>query len=302
MPSYSVKQARDQSLQIQGKDNNEKVSYDATFFVDVGGSAPAGVSPYAVATATGLPKVNKSAYSIGGQILPFCICRSVTASPLPNAINRWVVKAKYEPVTPAMPTPMGSITALTDILPVVTSDLGEIEKVLYVDKNSVAPKPCSITPTGNFWSEPIVEKIPTLTLKISQYESSIAFQSMLDRKFKMNSGSYRGQVKHKWLVTDVEATDVEIELVSGTANAALVTYSVALSPHDYGWNESRALIDTQYLAAGKKTLFVNDIPGASSIGFINADGSKRAQQDPTIAPDHIEYQVYDEASFGFLQV
>lgn len=301
MPTYSVKQARDQSLQIKGKDNNEKVSYDATFFVDVSGSAPSGVSPYAVATATGLPKVNKSAYSIGGQILPFCICRSVTASPLPNAINRWVVKAKYEPVTSAMQTPIASIVDLTDIDPVVTSDLGEIERVLYADKDSVTPKPASITPSGNFWSEPVVEKIPTLELKISQYESSITFDTMLARKFKVNSATYRSQAAHKWLIKDVDATDAEVELTSGTVNAALVTYTLALSPNSYGWKEQRALLDSQFInAAGKKELFQTDKPPRADIGYITISGQKRASQSGE--PDYIQYQVYDETSFSFLQV
>lgn len=303
--TYTVTQSRKQKMSWKGSKQELKVSFSSDYFVDVSGyTSTSEIDALNVGNATGIPVVNETIYEVDGKILPFLVCRSKDTSPISDNLSRWIVNTKWEPVAPGGASGSASMSPpanLTDITPIVKQDLGETEKVLWIDKNSVTPKPASITPTGNFWDEPVMERIPTLQLKISQYESSISYQTMLDRKFTVNNATYRSKAAHQWLISDVEASEVKVKLASGYVTAALVTYTLDLSPHDYGWKRERGLFDTQYIdGAGKKKLFVNDIPGAHSVGYIESDGSKRADQ--TGEPDYIQYQVYDETSFSFLQV
>lgn len=306
MPAtYTVSQGRNQRMSFTGSQDSISVTWHQDYFVDVSGVTASDVDAYDVLTATGVPVVNRSVYTIGSKIIPYVICRDKTATQNPDRLSRWTVKTKWSSTVRSNTeetdnAPIDPPDAVTDITPLVVSELGETEKVLWMDK-STTPVDAARTPAGNFWSEPVMERIPTLRLKITQYEASITYEQMLDRKFKVNDATYRSQAAQKWLIEDVEATEVDVELSGGSTTAALVTYTLALSPHEYGWKVERALFDTQYLDTGEVKLFQNEQPGTSSIGYITSAGAKRVSQ--TGEPDYIEYERFDDTTFSsFLQV
>lgn len=306
MPAtYTVSQGRNQRMSFTGSQDSISVTWHQDYFVDVSGVTASDVDAYDVLTATGVPVVNRSVYTIGSKIIPYVICRDKTATQNPDRLSRWTVKTKWSSTVRSNTeetdnAPIDPPVAVTDITPLVVSELGETEKVLWMDK-STTPVDAARTPAGNFWSEPVMERIPTLRLKITQYEASITYDQMLARKFKVNDATYRSQDAQKWLIEDVEATEVDVELSGGPTTAALVTYTLALSPHEYGWKVERALFDTQYLDTGEIKLFQNEQPGTSSIGYITSAGAKRVSQ--TGEPDYIEYERFDDTTFSsFLQV
>ena len=307
MPTYSVAQARSQSLGLQGQEQKTKMDFSVDFKVSVTlgtGETIADIDAYSVATASGIPVINETTYEYGGIFMPYVVCRKVSASPQDGSFLLWKVTATYETFeNSGQPFSITSIPNVAALTPVVTTELGETEDVLYEDftLGPVGPIQCALTPAKNFWSEPVVTRTPTLVLKISQYETSITYDTMLARKFKTNDATYRSQAAGKWLITEVEASEVKVKIAGSLTALALVTYTVALSNYEHGWNESRALLDTQYIdVGGEIKLFQNDTPGATAIGYITAAGARRVSQSGI--PDSIEYKIFEEQSFSFLQV
>lgn len=262
-------------------------------------NAATDVDPYDVLTASGIPVVNYSIYSFGGKIIPFLICKSKKAKQDPNRAARWTVTCKYKATVKTSSEesdnqPISPPVALTDITPKVVPEYGETEKVLYVDKDS---EPI-LTPTGNYWAEPSVERVPTLTLKITQYESSITDAQVLDRKLKVNSGTYRTFPRYDWIIEDIEPVEVSVTLSGGATDAALVTYTVAYNPSEYGWKDDRALIDTHYIDGGDTKPFLDGELRSQTYGFVTAAGAKHPGSEPL----HVQFETQDDIDFDtFLQ-
>ena len=268
----------------------------------------ASVSPYDVVTATGIPIVNRSIYYFNSKVIPFVICRNKTARQTQNKLKRWTVTASYkaaaragqdeglfEPVTPE--------ANAENYEPSEYAELGEIERVLYVDKSN-QPKKISL-PSGNWWSEPVIERVPTLTLKITQYETSITYEQMLERKLKTNSTEYRDQLPGKWIISHIEANEVSVQLSGGPSTVALVTYTLDLSPHDSGWKDQRVLIDNVFKnpATQKYELFYGDKELKITRPCTIQEDGTLWQNGTSTAPKYVEYQVQDEINFTtFLQV
>lgn len=311
MPTYNVTQSRKQTMTFSGSDDQLKVTWHADYFVDVslsGGENVADIDAYNVLTADGIPVVNRTVYEVDGKFIPYVLCRNKTCKPHKDLQTRWIVSAQFESSVRNNNgendnLPIAKPASLADISPRVIPILGEAQKVLYEDKQS-PPVECARTPSGNWWNEPVLERIPTLALQITQYESYISYDELLRRKLKVNKSVYRNQPRFDWLIQDIKPTEVVVPLSSGNVKAVQVTYTVEHSPHDYGWKVDRALIDSQYLenVADKESakLFQNKTPGSRSVGFITEAGGKRADQTGT--PSYIQYESYDDIEFGdFLQ-
>lgn len=306
MATYTVTQARNQRMTFSGSDDQLKITWHSDYFVDVTlgvGENVSDIDAYNVLTANGIPIVNRTVYEVGNKFIPYVLCRNKSCRPHPDRQTRWIVSAQFESSIKSNNsetgnTPIAKPTSLADIAPRVVPILGETQKVLYQDKSDTSVD-CARTPAGNWWSEPVLERIPTLALQITQYESYVTYEQLLERKFKVNQSSYRGQPPYDWLIQDVQPTEVTVPLASGSVQAVQMTYIVEHSPHLYGWKVDRALIDSQYLTdVADKTsskLFQNKEPGSRSIGFITAAGGKRADQEGT--PDYIQYESYDRIEF-----
>jgi len=310
--TFNVEEMRtNRTIGFQSSQDNVSVSWQNEYQVIVGTNASddiAAVSPYDVITASGLPVVNRSVYYFASKVIPFAICRNLSASQDPSAVAKWTVKAQYksfnrnqnqddnEPIAPP--------AALTDLGTSEEADLEEFEQVLYEDKSST-PKAIRL-PSGAFFSDPVMERIPTLTVKLTQYESSITYEQMLARKFKTNDATYRSQPAGTWLIEDVEASTVQVQLSGGATTAALVTYTLKHSPRtdaagtDIGWKVSRALYDYKYKnGSGTYVWNFDGDQQAATLTRVQSDGTRKTTGT---LPDYLYFQVYDETDFSaFLQ-
>lgn len=313
MATYTVTQARNQRMSFSGSDDQVKITWHSDYFVDVTlgvGETIADINAYNVLAADGVPIVNRTVYEVNNKFIPFVLCRSKNCRPHEQKQTRWIVSAQFESSINGNQnekdnTPIAKPNSIFDIAPRVVPILGETQKVLYVDKKPDNPQECARTPSGNFWSEPIVERIPTLGLQITQYENYISYDELLRRKLKVNKSTYRNQPPYDWLIQDLKPTEVEVPLASGTVKAVQITYTVEHSPHLHGWKIDRALFDTQFLTdvndKSSAKLFKNNTPGSKNVGYITVTGAKRASQ--TGEPDSIQYQPQDRIEFNdFLQI
>lgn len=304
MPAvYTVSTGRNQKMTFTGTGDSLSITWNQDYFVDVSGVTPSTVSAYDVLTATGIPVVNRSVYYDGTNIIPFVVCRDKTAEQMTERLARWKVSTKWASsnksnTSESENAPITPPAALTDITPRVVSSLGEIERPLLADY-SADTKSCEISPSGTRWPDPIMERVPTLQLQITQYESSITYEQMLERKFKVNQNDYRSKSRYKWLITQVEAIEVDVQLSGGETTAAQVTYTLNLSPDEFGWKDRISLIDTHYIENGKRKQFLDEMEPTT--GYITITGEKRTSQSGE--PNYIEYEPFDDIDFGdFLQV
>jgi len=249
-----------------------------------------------------IPIVNGSAYTtVGGDVAYFLLCRKRTIKRDDHNSALFHVNSTFEfrssgDQSEGDVTPQDPPVALTSISPIVTAVLEEGERVLYEDKAGDA----ILTPTGNYFAEPTMERFPVLKLTIQQYESSLTYQQMLDRKFTTNDATYRTKAAGSWLITDVRANEVTVELSGGPTTAVLAEYDVVLTERDNGWKETKVLVDTHYLdGAGTKLRFIDDDLNTLSYGFIKADGTK---QTLASGPIYASFEVFDSSTYSsFLQ-
>jgi hypothetical protein len=322
--SFVVKESRmGERMTFSGTGSNDaaiSVVWHKEYDVEWTGANPKNISAVQVLRANGIPIVNRSIFATSTTIMPFVICRDKTAERNPDRISRWKVRTKWSTANKrSQGSGTGSseeadnapiaIPASVDDLPTEEHvSLGETDRVIYQTKQQrgpIIPEQCARTPAGNYWNEPVIERIPVFELKLTQFEESILYDQMIERKFKVNDRAYRGKAAGRWIIEQVEAQEVEVLLAAGRTKVALVTYTILLSPDtEYGWNDTRGLFDTQFLqVANDRTtakLFQNDEPGTSDVGYIKIDGTKR--DDQTGLPDYISYRTQDDINFsGFLK-
>lgn len=309
--TYTVNEAREaREIAFSGDTDRLEATWSTSYRVyvdDAGDPTFRGedVDPYSVVTATGLPIVNRSIYSFGGKVMPYVICRNKRATQDPKNGKLWNVTCRYRGVIPtnsseADDVPINPPQSLSDISPRETPELGETEKVIYVDK-SETPKRIQL-PSGNWWSDPAIERVPILRIKITQYEESVTYEQLLDRHLKVNENTYRGQPRYDWLIEAIEPVEVNVTLASGTVTAALVTYTLALSPHLYGWKDDRALFDTVYLDGATWKPFLDGDPPVSRPATVTVTGTLKSNGTAD-EPDYVQYETFDTIDYStFLQV
>lgn len=309
--SYSITTGRTQRLNMSGSPDSIELSWERDYYVDVTGVDPDTVDAYDVAQAVdgsvSIPTVNRSVYTIQNKVIPFVICRSKSVTQLAERLDRWVVRTGWKGKGSQEETdnqPTSPPAALTGYTPHEVPVLGEELKALWIDKVGTR----YISPSGSEWNEPLLERVPTLMLKITQYETApLLYATMLDRLFKCNESAYRGQGRYKWMIVGLDPTVVDTELSGGSTTAIAVTYTVALSPHEHGWKTDLALLDTHYKDAnGVRQPFKEGNPPTLSTGLLDTDGSRLADQ--TGDPKRVQYEQQETKNFlttqagGFLQV
>ena len=193
--------------------------------------------------------------------------------------------------------PINPPSTLADITPREVPVLGESQQVIYKDQNDKE----YLTPNGHFFADPAIRRVPMLTLQITQYESSVTYEQLLDRLLHVNSGTYRTYAAYKWCITKIEPVEVEVTLVSGPVTAAMVTYTITLDPRQYGWRDDRLLIDTHYKdGSGNLQPFMDGPLRTKRLGFVTSTGQKTAS-DTTREYD--QWEPFPEVDFStFMQV
>jgi hypothetical protein len=248
-----------------------------------------------------LPIVNRSIYKFGNYYVPYFVCRSKTIKRNPKKRNWFTVQCDFSFDGEKGEEPKEEETALTSVAPKVEPSIEETEFVLYKDYTPAPDGPRAVlTPNGNFWSEPLVVKLPVLVLKITQYEASITYDQMLERSLKCNQEEYRTQPRYQWITGPVVATEVEVVTSTTTLVAAQVQYTLRRSPFSWGWKDSRVLVDTHYRpTVGEDPIpFVDNKLLARKTGFIKADGTFK----PGNVPDYTDYEGQPTIDFeDFLQ-
>ena len=319
-----TKETSGSSFSVSGSisDGRSKInqSMTRTFLVLTSATDFHDVNEVEVGCLSSLPVVNRSTWASpdGGLYMPFAVCRSKSVSR--NSSNPFLfeVTCEYETGDSAgeqcASVPPATIS---EIAPVVTANIGSYDRAMYTDKDG---KQCwQFEGTGTPFSNPVMEKIPTLQLVIEQFEASITFEQMLERSFKTNSSTYRNKGAGLWMIGTVKAVEQTVQLAGGEANVVKVTYPVALSERFfyppgkavadgnkvvYGHETVVPLVDTSYVDdAGDVLPYLSEPSGKVVSGYINKDGTKReAAADIDKRPDYLRFKALGEINFGsFLQ-
>jgi len=211
-----------------------------------------------------LPFVNINTYYYGDVANPYLICSGKTITRDEsnrlkfNCVASWVSQKPDtgEKGGSGGPPPVN----LTDITPTVSAKVTSMKVPMWVDKDG---NQCWRIPgTGTPFRQPVVETVPVLTLTVTQYETSIDYQTMMDRSYKLNSDTYRSRGANSWMTGPVNATEVKVQLAGGEQTVAKVTYTLLLSeatfdpviadepvgaavgtPYFYGHLQTKPLVD-----------------------------------------------------------
>lgn len=244
-----------------------------------------------------LPVVNRSIYRIGRFFVPYFVCRSKTVKRNPKRRNRFRVECSFEFDGERGEQPQDEETEFTDISPKVESTIEEVPIVIFKDYTPAPDGPRDIiTPNGNLWSEPTVRRFPVLTLRITQYESTITYEQMLERSLRCNQNEYRTKPRYQWMTDVVVATETEVVTPIGPRTAAQVIYTVRLSPFAWGWKDSKLLVDTHYRESpgSPPVPFIDSKVKARMTGFIKEDGTIKNG----LVPDYTEFEPQPTINFG----
>ena len=295
-----------------------KLSWETQYLVTVtvdGGSDVKDVSPMDVVMASGLPTIRVTQYQdAAGKIIPFVYCTNKTAEQNSQKLSLWTVRVTYSSFTSAFNnfeasfTPQAKPATLAEYTPKVDPDFRTFERVMYRDRdpaivnNGLIGKAPLTVMSKEFLDPPLIERVGEQSYIVQQYESSIAFEEMERRLMATNSDNYRDKLPNFWLIEEIDAENVDVELSGGTSQVALVTMRLSKSGREDGWLEVRPLIDTHYSGAGNVTKAFIDDGGlnAKRTGFIDLGGQRKPAG--TTEPDYIKYYIYRSIPFNaFLQ-
>ena len=277
------------------------------------------VSDVEIGCLPSLPVVNRSTWvSPDGQsFMPFAVCRSKSVSR--NSSNPFLFEVSCDYETGENDGEQCALeppTNLTDITPQVTANIGSYDRALYMDKDGTQCWQYEGTETP--FGAPVMEKIPTLQLVVEQFEASVTYEQMLERSFKVNSGTYRSKDAGLWLIGAVQAVEQTVQLSGGETNAVKVTYPISLSERFF-YPPSVDATDANKTIYGHETVVplvdTSKVDGAGDIvpnlsqsgkvvsGYINTDGTKRDTPNADDKrPDYLRFRTFDEIDFSsFLQ-
>jgi hypothetical protein len=324
--TYTLCEARESTFSIKGSSGGgiNRVSHTVsqTFKVLTSALTPADVTDVQVGCLSGLPVVNRSTWysSITGASMPFAVCRSKDVKR--NAGNAFLFDVTCTFETGDIEAEQCAVAEppvdLTDITPIETAKIGSYDRVIYQDKSEPAKQCFKYDGTETPFAVDIVEKIPTLSIVIEQFEASITYEQMMERSFKVNDATYRTKDAGLWMIGEVQAVEQEVQLQSGLTVCAKVTYPIMLSERYFyppGVNSSNVanktiyghetvvpLVDTMYLDGAD--VKVNEENGSVVPGYINTDGTKRTPAGvEDERPDYLRFKTLESIDFSsFLQV
>lgn len=254
------------------------------------------VTAVEAAAAPVLPRAGKSVYYENGVVIPFLVCTNKTARRKEGHRRLFDVQVNYSGNgDQAGPPPIN----VSDIAPQVEYIVDERQELTHTDVNG---KKC-LTPTGNMYNDSFMKRFGGKVRKVTQYELSLSHNQMAARMLAANSTGYAGEPIYSWLITAVEARDVEVTLQSGLTDAVLVSYTLRHTTLPHGWKENRALIDSHYLMLAndlgtKRAHFDKELRSYSSV-VLNPDGTKAADQN---VPQYDQWELLNKLDYAtFLQ-
>lgn len=153
-------------------------------------------------------------------------------------------------------------------------------------------------PTGTPFQEPVVHKVPLVTLSITQFEDDLTLTDIEKRSYTVNNAEWNGRPAFHWMIAEIQAEEVELQRYTDpndpsqgltTVTKWRVTYTVHLAPdreiecvvndephmpgislnvgdvYNPGWGVLRPLVDTFYKKEDP------DAPSGPDILVPNAD-------------------------------
>jgi len=284
-----------QSSGGQGGQRKTKVTAKTKYLVVVkeksGGPAlsPSDLNPLLIVNAAGLPKTGRSCYSFGGLIAPFLLCNSKQIER--DSENGFVfhVSADWEsievgvggggqsgtqsPEEALQPKDEDELTPENFEKEVVVSFTTSSQE--YVAYEAETPngdgtstkKQSWKLPNGTPFEEPVIKKLPLITLNVTQFEDEITLTDLETRSFAINTEEWNSRDAGSWLIAEIEATEVTVNLGEGDQDMWRVSYTIHLCPnveivavvdgepypnivagdtYNPGWTQLRPLVDTFY--------------------------------------------------------
>lgn len=301
---WSIIQRRSDSASIAGTEARDglDISWDVEYTLEVSDDADPGftgetVTAVEAAAAPVLPRAGKSVYYENGVVIPFLVCTNKSARRKAENRRLFDVQVSYSGNgDQSGPPPIN----VSDIAPQVEYIVDERQELVYSDLND---KKC-LTPTNNFFDDPFLRRFGGKTRRITQYELSLSHDQMATRMLAANSAAYAGEPVYSWLITAVEARDIQVTLQSGLTDAVLVSYTLRHNPSEHGWLDNRALIDSHYLRVADdldtKRPYIDkeNLRGASSC-MLNPNGTIAADQD---TPQYDQWELLGKLDYlTFLQ-
>ena len=295
-----------QSSGGQGGQRKTKVTAKTKYIVVVkeksGGPSltASDLNPLLIVNAAGIPKVGRSCYVFGGLISPFLLCSSKQIER--DSENPFVfhVSVDWEsiefgaaggnagasadqttsPEEAMEPEPLEEFEE-DNIATVVSFTTSSQEYVSYDSKflDGSGSRQSWKLPTGTPFQEPIVNKVPLITLSITQFEDEITLKDLEERSYSVNKEEWNGRSAYHWMIAEIQAEEVELQRYTDPADPSQglttvtkwrVTYTVHLAPdhqiecvvagepyipgrnlnvgdvYNPGWGVLRPLVDTFY--------------------------------------------------------
>ena len=244
----------------------------------------------------------------GEMVYPFMHCNAVDLEQNERATQEFIAECKwttptFSEVTPPELAPVlaTTITVEADYPVIYQHDLRVIDHVIYEDHGSPV-KRCEL-PTGNLFTQPFIEKVPSRIVTVTQYESGFTEALAAERLEKVNSAAWNGTNNAgKWKITKIDWTPVRI-IIGGqsVSSSFLVQYEVSYMPKSAGWRSKRALLDTHYLATAgdqsTRTPFVTSEGGRTNYISMTTDTGVPSPNQI----NYLEFSVQPEIPFSFLK-
>ncbi|QDV56520.1 hypothetical protein [Rosistilla oblonga] len=243
-------------------------------------------------TASGLPIVNLSVYSIGNLWIPYSICRSKSAKQDQANIRYWDVTCDFE--SPKSEggeqdhQPQEKPESVDDVQPKIEYSSETIEVVAWkdIDGNEI------LNPVGEHFAEPTMRPVTLVVANLTFYAETFAWSNIADHGSHANAGPWNGKPRYSWLITDVNRSPAKIPIagdpgdpeaeppVPPTPDSELevvqVSYTVKYNPLEHGWRESKILNGTKFRSAvgAAPQIYMDDKNDMPTTGFLDADGLK----------------------------
>ncbi len=357
---YSVCQMRDTGYSSSANNSGGKKSVQITINVSYrvivtdpadSGFTGADVTDLEVAFAPGIPLVNYHTYydSYANVGMPMAVCKSKSVKRDSGASNMFVVTCSFatEPATskngkkeekaddatqeppltpddidPVVSYSMGVREVVVDTAPAYASDdtpLGVISTaILPCDPNSVVADKW-----GPEFQMPVTKKIPTVTMTITQFESTWSWEKLLERGYKVNFFAWGNDtVAKSWMITNINAVEQSVKIDDGVGGVTdadwyRVTYTIMRDAYTVkNYNTVTGQVDDLFVGHAAalplySPVYIDTVASPDEIRiFLTKDSVPyigRVDHEGAPLPsttqgcNYVRYDTVDDVDFSFLQ-
>ncbi len=328
-----------------GGQKKTKVTVNTNYLVIVseksGGPTltPSDINPILLMTHDSLPKTGRTCYTFGGLVAPFILCNNKSIerdreNPFVfNVSASWESievgmsgagagqsapgqpdRGPEEPLKPEEPKEQELVSGDSQRVAVsFTTSSQELVQYESNFANDLGLRQSWKLPTGTPFSDPVVKKVPLITISLVQFEDDFTLTNLEERSYSVNETPWNGRGANQWLIGDIAAEEVTLSVVDPNDENELIrvdkwriSYNIHLAPkneiecivddepqglavlrgsfYNPGWLTLQPLVDTFFMKPdtppvgppGPDYLVPNVKDGYASAGYIfEANGRKR---------------------------